>query len=69
MNTTLQVEQAVNYGVSLKAGKTRGQRQKNTETSMPLVYSERRQAIEINVSDGWAKWGEKSRLATRELLV
>lgn len=69
MNTTLLVEQAVNYGVSLKAGKTRGQRQKKPETSVPLVYSERRQAIEINVLDGWAEWGEKSRLATHELLV
>lgn len=56
MKTTLQVKQVLNYRVNLKAGEAdtpRGQRWKTQ--SLPLVYSERRQAIEINVSDGWAE--------------
>lgn len=70
MTTTLQVEQAVNYRVSLKAAKAENQRTKteNTETSLPLVYSSRGEVIEMNVSDGSAEWREESRLAACELL-
>lgn len=59
MKTSLQVKQVVNYRVNLKAGEADNPQDKdgNTERSLPLVYSERRQAIEINVSDGWADGG------------
>lgn len=71
MTTTLQVEQAVNWRVSLKAAKAenQGTKRENTEGSLPLVYSSRRQVIEMNVLDGWAERREESRLAARELVV